>query len=113
MTFKVSLDLPGDGTYLRIARRVGYTLFEDMSVIDRDITDIEFIAGELRTNVVRHAQTLDNNRFTITLEYHADKVVVVVEDKGVGLDLVRKMADHIGFCRSDPRGGEVSIGTAL
>ena len=167
MILKVSLDLPGDGTYLRIARRVGHTLLEDMGVIDRDIADIEFIVGELCTNVVRHAQTLDNDRFTITLEYHADKVVVVVEDKGVGLpfkdvrevgsarldldgserlggfglDLVRKMADHIGFCRSDPRGttvtaekilhyqtaldaedaerldksrgGEVSIGTAL
>lgn len=139
MILKVSLDLPGDGTYLRIARRVGHTLLEDMGVIDQDVADIEFIVGELCTNVVRHAQSLDNGRFMVMLEYHADKVVVVVEDKGVGLpfkdvrevgsarldldgserlggfglNLVRKMADHIEFQRSDPQGTTVCAEKAL
>ena len=134
MIFRVSLDLPDDGTYLRIARRVGHTLLEDMGVVDLDIADIEFIVGELCTNVVRHAQTQEEGRFVVILEYHADKVVVVVEDKGVGLpfrdvreagstrldrdgserlggfglDLVRKMADHIEFQRSDPHGTTVT-----
>ena len=134
MILKVSLDLPGDGTYLRIARRVGHTLLEDMGVIDRDIADIEFIVGELCTNVVRHAQTTSDGRFVVVLEYHADKVVVVVEDKGIGLpfkdvreagsarldldgserlggfglELVRKMADQIEFSRSDPHGTTVA-----
>jgi len=133
MILKVSLDLPNDGTYLRIARRVGHTLLEDMGVVDRDIADIEFIVGELCTNVVRHAQTMQEGRFIVMLEYHADKVVIIVEDKGVGfpfkdvreagstrldrdgferlggfgLDLVRKMADHIEFRRSDPHGTTV------
>ncbi len=133
MILKVSLDLPGDGTYLRIARRVGHTLLEDMGVTQQDIGDIEFIVGELCTNVVRHAQTLKDGRFLVMLEYHADRIVVVVEDKGVGLpfkdvreagsarldldgserlggfglDLVRKMADHIEFQRSDPHGTTV------
>ena len=139
MILKVSLDLPGDGTYLRIARRVGHTLLEDMGVIDQDIADIEFIVGELCTNVVRHAQTLDDGRFIVMLEYHADKVVVIVEDKGVGLpfkdvrkagsarldldgserlggfglELVRKMADQIEFQRSDPHGTTVMAEKSL
>ena len=139
MILKVSLDLPGDGTYLRIARRVGHTLLEDMGVVDRDIDDIEFIVGELCTNVVRHAQSLDDGRFIVMLEYHADKVVVVVEDKGVGLpfkdvrevgsarldldgserlggfglELVRKMADQIEFERSDPHGTTVTAEKTL
>lgn len=139
MILKVSLDLPGDGTYLRTARRVGHTLLEDLGVVDRDIADIEFIVGELCTNVVRHAQTLAEGRFRVTLEYHADKIVVVVEDRGVGLpfkdvrevgsvrldldgserlggfglDLVRKMADQIEFCRSDPQGTTVTAEKTL
>ena len=139
MILKVSLDLPGDGTYLRIARRVGHTLLEDMGVIEQDIADIEFIVGELCTNVVRHAQTLDNGRFVVMLEYHADRVIVVVEDKGVGLpfkdvrevgsarldldgserlggfglELVRKMADQIEFQRSDPHGTTVTAEKTL
>ena len=139
MILKVSLDLPDDGTYLRIARRIGHTLLEDMGVIEQDIADIEFIVGELCTNVVRHAQTLEEGRFLVTLEYHADKVAIIVEDKGVGLpfkdvreagsarldldgserlggfglDLVRKMADHIEFRRSDPHGTTVFAEKAL
>ena len=139
MILKVSLDLPDDGTYLRIARRVGHTLLDDMGVIESDLADIEFIVGELCTNVVRHAQTLQSGRFLVVLEYHADKVVIVVEDKGVGfpfkdvrevgspridldgserlggfgLELVRKMADHIEFRRSDPHGATVTAELAL
>ena len=139
MILKVSLDLPGDGTYLRIARRVGHTLLEDMGVVDVDIDDIEFIVGELCTNVVRHAQALEDGRFMVNLEYHADKIVVVVEDRGVGLpfkdvrevgsarpdldggerlggfglDLVRKMADQIEFRRSDPHGTTVTAEKTL
>ncbi len=139
MILKVSLDLPDDGTYLRIARRIGHTLLEDMGVVERDVADIEFIVGELCTNVVRHAQTLEDGRFLVVLEYHADKVVVVVEDKGVGLPskdvreagsprpdrdgserlggfglgLVRLMADHIEFRSSDPHGTTVFAEKAL
>ena len=139
MILKVSLDLPGDGTYLRVARRVGHTLLEDMGVTDRDIADIEFIVGELCTNVVRHAQASADGRFIVILEYHADKVLIVVEDKGVGfafkdvrevgtarpdrdgserlggfgLDLVRQLADQIDFRKSDPQGTTVAAEKAL
>jgi len=133
MILKVSLDLPGDGTYLRIARRIGHTLLEDLGVVDRDIADIEFIVGELCTNVVRHAQATGDSRFLVVLEYHADRVAIIVEDKGVGfsiqnvravgatrldqdgservggfgLQLVRQMADYITFESSDSHGTKV------
>ena len=139
MILKVSLDLPGDGTYLRIARRIGHTLLEDLGVIDRDIADIEFIVGELCTNVVRHAQAVGDGRFLLTLEYHADRVAIIVEDRGVGfslqdipdagtarpdqdgseriggfgLQLVQQMADHITFESSDAHGTTVFAEKAL
>ncbi len=139
MILKVALDLPGDGTYLRIARRIGHTLLEDLGVIDRDIADIEFIVGELCTNVVRHAQTAGDSRFLVVLEYHADRVGIIVEDKGIGfsigdvpdvgaarpdqdgservggfgLQLVRQMADHITFQPTDPHGTKVFAEKAL
>ena len=59
---RVSRDLPGDGTYLRVAQHVGHTLLEDTGALDRDIADIEFIVGEPCTNVVRYAQALKNGR---------------------------------------------------
>ena len=139
MILKVSLDLPGDGTFLRIARRIGHTLLDDLGDTDRDIADIEFIVGELCTNVVRHAQATGDGRFLLTLEYHADRVTIIVEDKGVGfslqdirdvgaarpdqdgserlggfgLQLVRQMADHITFESSDVRGTTVFAEKAL
>lgn len=139
MILKVSLDLPGDGTYLRIARRVGHTLLEDLGVVDLDIDDIEFIVGELCTNVVRHAKATGDSRFLLTLEYHANRVVIIVEDQGVGfspqnigdvgsvrpdrdgteriggygLQLVRQMADHIAFEASDAHGTRVFAEKAL
>ena len=139
MILRISLDLPGDGTYLRIARRIGHTLMEDLGVVPQDITDIEFIIGELCTNVVRHAQTAKDSRYTVTLEYHADRVAIIVEDQGIGfsagdvstvgsvrpdrdgsdrlggfgLDLIRLMADHIEFRHSSPQGATVVAEKAL
>lgn len=132
MILNVSLDLPEDGAYLRIARRIGRTLLEDLGVVGSDIDDVEFVVGELCTNVIRHAQSSDG-RFLITMEYFADNVAITVEDKGIGfsfkdvrevgtvrpdfdgqeriggfgLDLVRQLADHLEFCRTD------SVGTTV
>lgn len=139
MILKVSLDLPGDGTFLRIARRIGHTLLEDLGVVAQDIDDVEFIVGELCTNVVRHAQMTGECRFLLVLDYHADRVAITVEDHGkgfsasdvravgsvrpdmeggdrvggFGLQLVRQMADHITFESSDSRGTTVFAEKAL
>ena len=117
---------------MRIARRVGRMMLEEMGVISTDVNDTEFVVGELCSNVIRHAQTSDG-RFVIHLEYHADKVVITVMDRGTGfsfkdvgevgslrpdmdgsdryggfgLDLVRRLADHVEFSRTDPDGTTV------
>lgn len=139
MILRISLDLPGDGTYLRIARRIGHTLMEDLGVVPQDIIDIEFIIGELCTNVVRHARATVDSHYTVALEYHADRVAIIVEDKGIGfsendvsivgsvrpdrdgtdrlggfgLELIRLMADHIEFRHSVPQGTTVVAEKAL
>ncbi len=132
MILNVSLDLPGDGAFLRIVRRIGRGLLEDLSVTDQDVADIEFVVGELCSNVIRHAQ-VSNGRFKVVLEYHAERVVILVKDEGVGfslkdaqevgtewpdrdgqtrvggfgLDMVRLMSDHLEFSRSDEHGTTV------
>jgi len=138
MILNVSLDLPGDGAFLRIARRIGRGLLEDLNVTEQDVSDIEFVVGELCSNVIRHAQ-VSNGRFKVILEYHADKVVILVKDTGIGfsfkdvqpvgterpdrdgqtrlggfgLDMVRLMSDHLEFYRSDTHGTTVEAVKAL
>ena len=129
MILNVALDLPEDGAYLRIARRLGRTLLEDLGVVGADIDDVEFVVGELCTNVIRHAKSSEG-RFLVTLQYYADAVAITVEDQGAGfsfkdveevgtvrpdmdgterlggfgLDLVRQLADHLEFRRTDESG---------
>jgi len=138
MILNVSIDLPGDGAFLRIARRVGRGMLEDLNVTEQDVSDIEFVVGELCSNVIRHAK-VSNGRFQVVLEYHADKVVIYVKDTGVGfsfkdvqgvgterpdrdgqtrlggfgLDMVRLMSDHLEFTRSDKHGTTVEAVKAL
>ena len=132
MILNVSLDLPGDGVYLRVARHISRTLLEDLGVVSEDIDDLEFVLGELGSNVIRHAQAMED-RYTVSLEYFADHVVLMVVDRGVGfsfkdvrpigasrpdmgggeriggfgLDLVRHLADKLEFLRSDVQGTTV------
>lgn len=138
MILNVSLNLPEDGAYLRIARRLGRTLLEDLGAVKTDIDDVEFVVGELCTNVIRHAQSSEG-RFLITLEYYAHKVTITVEDRGVGfsfkdvaevgttrpdldgsprlggfgLDLVRQLAEHLEFHRTDSSGMAVRAEMSL
>jgi anti-sigma regulatory factor (Ser/Thr protein kinase) len=132
MILKLTLDLPGEFSHLRVARRVCRTVMEDFGVIVKDIDDVEFVLGELASNVVRHARTSDD-RFRIEMEYYADRVAINVIDTGIGfsfkdvlppgeprmdvdgtqrvggfgLDLCRKLSDHIEFHRADHSGTQV------
>lgn len=47
MILNVTLDLPEDGAYLRIARRLGRTLLEDLGVVKRDIDDMSGKQGSM------------------------------------------------------------------
>ncbi|HEY3332281.1 MAG TPA: ATP-binding protein [Capsulimonadaceae bacterium] len=129
MILRLMLDLPEDRAYVRLTRLLGRTLLEHLKVIDQDIDDLELVVGELCANVVRHAQS-NSGRFQIVLEYHAERVVIVVEDQGkgfsfrdvppagtsrddfdgqsriggFGLQVVKKLSDQLEFYRSDQNG---------
>ncbi len=132
MILKLLLDLPEHQSYVRITRLLGRTLLEYLGVIVKDIDDIEMVVGELCANVVRHSRSSDR-RFQMTLEYYADRISIVVEDRGTGfsfkdvpevgtrradfegadriggfgLELVRLLSDHLEFHRTDPQGTTV------
>lgn len=132
MILKLSLDLPDDTDYIPLTRQFGRDLLEYLSVVAGDIGDVETIVTELATNVVRHASSA-NGRFHVQLEYHADRVIITVEDTGegfcfrdlpevgaprldsegrqriggYGLPLVEYVADRVEFSRTDPHGTTV------
>ncbi len=133
MILNLSLDLPEDGAYVRIARRIARTLLEELKVVDADTSDLELVIGELCTNVIRHADT-ESGRFRIVLLFHADRVELTVEDTGkgfsfkdvpeagterpdtiiggeriggFGMGLVEALADHLEFRRTNPQGTTV------
>jgi len=132
MILMLTLDLPGEFSHLRVARKVCRTVMDDFGVVEKDIDDVEFVLGELTSNVVRHARS-SNGRFRIEMEYYADRVAINVIDTGIGfsfkdvlppgeprtevdgsqrvggfgLDLCRKLSDHIEFHRADHSGTQV------
>ena len=139
MILRLSLDLPEDGEFVRITRELGRTLLEHLRVEEADISDLEILVGELCTNVLRHADTTDG-RFRVVLEYHADRVELLVEDTGegfsfkdvpeagterpdtlmggeriggYGMRLVEALADKLEFRRSDPHGTTVRAAVDL
>jgi serine/threonine-protein kinase RsbW len=85
MILRLSLELPQDGTYVRITRSLGRTLLEHLRVVPENIDDIELVVGELCTNVIRHAAgDATAGRYCVILEYYPDRVAVTVEDHGQG-----------------------------
>ena len=103
MILKLSVDLPQDQSYIRIIRLLGRTLLEHLKVVDKDVDDIEVVVGELCANVIRHSKSVEG-RFHVMLEYAADRVGVVVEDKGQGFSF--KDVPEVGTRRADFGGGE-------
>jgi len=132
MILMLTLDLPGEFSHLRVARKVCRTVMEDFGVVVKDIDDVEFVLGELSSNVVRHARS-SNGRFRVEMEYYADRIAINVIDTGIGfsfkdvlppgelrrdsdgnqriggfgLELCRKLSDHIEFHPLDHNGTSV------
>ncbi|HEX5324918.1 MAG TPA: ATP-binding protein [Capsulimonadaceae bacterium] len=129
MILNLSLDLPEDGYYLRIARLLSRALLANLKVIEQDIDDIEIVVGELCANVLRHAGSQEG-RFRIQFEYYDDRIQIVVEDTGsgfsahklapvgseradfdggrrlggFGLKIIESLSDHLEFHPNDPHG---------
>lgn len=133
MILKLALNLPEDGTYVRIARRLCRTLLDELGVADADTGDMELLIGELCSNVVRHAGDHDGT-YQVVMEFWADHADLTVIDTGAGfafknvpeagtvrpdtlaggeriggfgLGLVQMLADKLDFRRTDPHGTTV------
>ena len=135
MILKLALNLPEDGTYVRIVRRLCRTLLDELGADRGDGEDLEILIGELCTNVVRHAGDHDG-RYQVALEFYADHADLTVIDTGqgfafkdvpeagtlrpdtfnaaggeriggYGMGLVRALADKLEFRRTDPHGTTV------
>lgn len=132
MILNLTLDLPEDGSYIKIARLLSRTLLDYLCVTKQDVQDVEFVIGELCANVTRHSHSTEG-RFQITMEYYADRIGISVQDNGggfsfkdvlpvgsfrpdtdgreriggFGLHLVEVMADHLEFRRTEPQGTTV------
>ena len=103
MILRLALDLPEDGLYLHLTRAVGRAVLTSLETEEAVIDDVETVLTELYTNVLRHAQSQEG-RFHISLEFHAKKVLVTVEDKGRGFSF--KNVPLPGTVRADLDGGE-------
>ena len=142
MILKLSLNLPEDGTYVRIARRLCRALLEELAVVESDTDDLEILIGELCTNVVRHAQDSDG-RYQVVMEFHAHHVDLTVIDTGTGfapaevaapgterpdtlsgatgarriggygMSLIAALADTLEFKPTEPQGTTVHARVAL
>lgn len=139
MILKLSLDLPEDHEYVRTTRLLSRTLLDDLRVVSEDKEDIEIIVFELCTNVVRHARSTEG-RYQLVIEYHREKAVVTVEDRGsgfvpeaipppgterpdellggeriggFGVPLVNALSDRLQFEPTEPQGMKIRAEKAL
>jgi anti-sigma regulatory factor (Ser/Thr protein kinase) len=132
MILHLSLDLPEDGSYIKIVRLLSTTLLNYMKVTVDDVHDIEFVIGELCSNVTRHSHSTAG-RFQVSVDYYPGRVEIEVKDSGggfsfkdvqpvgtirkdasggvryggFGLHLVEIMSDHLEFARTEPQGTTV------
>lgn len=139
MILKLALDMPEDVGMVQVARLIARTLLSNMNVVASDVGDLELLVGELCTNVVRHAGS-DEQRYRVALEFFADHVDLMVEDRGkgfsfkdvpeagtarpdtitggeriggFGMKLVEALADRLEFYRSDSQGTTVCASVNL
>ncbi|MES2460224.1 MAG: ATP-binding protein [Armatimonadota bacterium] len=108
MILRLSLDLPEDESLTGMVRHLSRTVLESMHVSPKDIDDLEYVIGELSTNAVRHAHDLT---YSIELELHPDRAVVIVTDKGKGFSFAN--VPPPGTMRVDESGGERMGGWGL
>ncbi len=74
-------------------------------------TSIYRIVQESITNVVRHAHATDVD---IILEWQAEKIVIIIEDNGVGIDMQKaREKGHLGLIgmqeRAEMLGGKLLV----
>lgn len=131
MTIRLDIVIPIESKYISLLRHIGRTILCQHQAEMEDIDAIEIVIGELCTNVIRHAQT-DSGHYMLTFECNDKQFNIVVIDYGedfilnppdkprydidgseryggFGLELVRKLTDHMEIERVMPRGTAVKV----
>lgn len=81
--FSLRFDISSDLANITHLRKTSRCLLESMGLSRENTDDVETLIGELSTNVVRHAH-MQNNTYTVSLEFYEDRVIITVADQGVG-----------------------------
>ena len=81
---RLCFDLPGSIHHVAHLRKASRCYVESIGLAKADVDDLEMILGELSTNVVRHAKRGDHDDYHVSIEFTADRYIVHVIDQGMG-----------------------------
>jgi anti-sigma regulatory factor (Ser/Thr protein kinase) len=84
MILQVSLNLPADPSYVAVVRAISTTAMAQLGVAPENIADAALVIGEVCANVVRHAASTAEGRYTVEICYHAEHIDLLVRDHGQG-----------------------------
>jgi len=82
----VRLTFPAKADYLLLARLALSGLARELPVGDELLADLKLAVTEACGNAVRHAYAGDNGTITVVFLVTGDRLDMIVEDQGVGLD---------------------------
>jgi serine/threonine-protein kinase RsbW len=85
----ISLDIPARGEYVVLCRLALTGLLRDRGFSEDAVADLKLAITEACTNSIRHAYSDDHGdvgQVHVSYEVQDDRVVLIVQDKGVGFD---------------------------
>lgn len=82
----VRLTFPAKADYLLLARLALSGLARELPVGDELLADLKLAVTEACGNAVRHAYAGDDGTITVVFLVTGDRLDMIVEDQGVGLD---------------------------
>lgn len=87
-TNEISLVIPAKIKYVILARLIMSGIGASLSINLEDIEDLKIAITEIISNVVKHAYpgNKEKGKATIVFTIHADKLSIVITDKGRGFD---------------------------
>lgn len=85
MEITYSLSLPRDEISVPIVRHLSREALSRLGVTDECVSDIELAITEACTNVLKHAQS-ENEQYDVEVEIDDDRCVIRVIDAGEGFD---------------------------
>ncbi len=78
---RLALVLPEGRHYVASLRKTVRCLLESVNVRGEDIEDVELAIGELAANAMMHGGA----PFTLGINYHTDRIILIMADRGRGL----------------------------